>query len=217
MSRSGPVSPEPWRRRLCRVLGLGLCAMIGLVAISQVRQTSVAAADPSAQEWYRLRTCESGNDYSIDTGNDHYGAYQFDLSTWRDMGGSGYPDLAPPGEQDARALMLYRMRGWQPWQCASILGLREDSDARSGRISDIAIPDGTHPAWPGSYYSTGDHGAGIRQWQLQMRHRGAPLGGTGRFGPKTLAVVERVQRVNHLRVTGILGPATWELAWTGRY
>jgi len=33
---------------------------------------------------------------------------------------------------------------------------------------------------PGSvYYNVGDHGAGIRQWQLQMRHRGAPLTGTG--------------------------------------
>ena len=61
--------------------------------------------------------------------SDHSGAYQFDLPTWRSVGGKGYPNLASRAEQDARALILYRTRGWQPWQCASILGLREDAAA----------------------------------------------------------------------------------------
>jgi peptidoglycan hydrolase-like protein with peptidoglycan-binding domain len=230
-SESAERSSEPTtgrsgaRRVLVRIAVLGICAAIGTVTVLELRHTSTAAADPSAQDWLRLRTCESGNNYSINTGNDHYGAYQFDVSTWRSVGGTGYPYKASPAEQDARALILYRMRGWQPWQCAGIVGLREDKDARSGRIDDITVPKGGGPggsggsshAWPGVYYNVGDHSAGIRQWQLQMRHRGAPLTGSGQFGANTLAVVKAVQKQNGLPGSGQLGPKTWDLAWTGKY
>lgn len=66
----------------------------------------------------QLRQCESGNNYSINTGNGYYGAYQFNQSTWASVGGSGLPSNASPAEQDARALTLYNQRGWQPWTCA---------------------------------------------------------------------------------------------------
>jgi hypothetical protein len=51
--------------------------------------------------------CESGGDYSTDTGNGYYGAYQFDQSTWDAYAPSGYqgtnPADAPPAVQDAAA------------------------------------------------------------------------------------------------------------------
>ncbi|MHA3701413.1 transglycosylase family protein [Jatrophihabitans sp. YIM 134969] len=190
---------------------------------------AAANADPSADSWYRLRMCESSNNYRINTGNGYYGAYQFDLATWRSVGGSGYPNQASAAEQDARALQLYRNRGWQPWTCARILGLREDGDARSGRPVTIPGTPGTPttpprppasstaPAWPGVYYSYGDRTAGIATFQRQMATRGAPLTGTGQFGPNTLAVVKRLQAANGIAQTGLLGPVTWKLAWNGRY
>jgi peptidoglycan hydrolase-like protein with peptidoglycan-binding domain len=224
--QSIPQSPSRAARIIRRLGVLGICATIATGALLELRHASTASADPSAHDWYRLRVCESGNNYRINTGNDHYGAYQFDLPTWRGVGGRGYPNQASPAEQDARALMLYRMRGWEPWQCAAIVGLREDRDARSGRVSDITVAGGGSPAsptprrshaWPGVYYSLGDNSAGIRQWQLQMRARGAPLTGSGQFGPHTLAVVKAVQQQNGLGVTGLLGPNTWALAWNGSY
>jgi peptidoglycan hydrolase-like protein with peptidoglycan-binding domain len=115
---------------------------------SLVLAGSSANADPSAHTWHRLRTCESSDNYRINTGNGYYGAYQFDLATWRSVGGNGLPNRASKPEQDARALILYRERGWQPWTCASILGLREDSDARSGRTGDIHVGHSHAPAKP---------------------------------------------------------------------
>lgn len=184
-----------------------------------------ASADPSAHAWYRLRACESGNNYAINTGNDHYGAYQFDLPTWHGVGGRGYPNRASKAEQDKRALILYRERGWQPWECATILGLREDGDARSGRTSDIQLPRSTStgtsgiPAFPGGshWYLYGEWNRHIKTFQDQMHRRGYFPVGTGEYGPHTLQVVKRLQRLNGLVPNGYIGPNTWRLAWVGRY
>ncbi|WP_375501892.1 peptidoglycan-binding protein [uncultured Jatrophihabitans sp.] len=214
-----------------RLVAVG--ALLVTAGTSVVLTTSSASADPTPNTWYRLRICESGNNYKINTGNDHYGAYQFDLSTWRSVGGSGYPQNASKAEQDARALILYRKRGWQPWQCASILGLREDSDARSGRMSDITISTGGStgsttppttttggiPAFPGGthWYTYGEMSSNIKILQDQLHKRGYLPVGTGAYDASTLAVVKQLQRLNGLIPNGYIGPNTWRLAWTGTY
>jgi hypothetical protein len=115
-----------------RVLRLG--AVVAAVAVAQLAVGQAAQADPASDAWHRLRVCESGENYSTNTGNGYYGAYQFSLGTWRGVGGTGYPNQASRAEQNYRALYLYRMRGWQPWTCASRLGLVEDRDAGSRRV-----------------------------------------------------------------------------------
>jgi peptidoglycan hydrolase-like protein with peptidoglycan-binding domain len=207
-----------------RVVALATVAA-SATAVAMLLPGNTATADPSAHTWYRLRMCESSNNYSTNTGNGYYGAYQFDLATWRSVGGSGYPNQASPGEQDARALILYRMRGWQPWTCASILGLREDADARSGRINDIHVPGsgsstppGSVPSFPGSrWYHYGDWNNDIKQFQNQMHSRGYFPAGTGQYGPLTLTMVKQLQRLNGLIPNGYIGPNTWRLAWIGKY
>jgi Transglycosylase-like domain len=62
-----------------------------------------------------IRACESGGNYSTNTGNGFYGAYQFDMQTWQSVGGSGNPANASPAEQDKRAAMLMAQRGSSPW------------------------------------------------------------------------------------------------------
>jgi Transglycosylase-like domain len=62
-----------------------------------------------------IRGCESGGNYSTNTGNGFYGAYQFTQSTWNSVGGSGNPAAASPAEQDKRAAMLYAREGASPW------------------------------------------------------------------------------------------------------
>ncbi|GDY28887.1 hypothetical protein GTS_05200 [Gandjariella thermophila] len=107
---------------------LGVSALTLLIAGGAQLAVSVpASAAPGASAWARLRRCESGNRYSLNTGNGYYGAYQFSLRTWRAVGGRGYPHRAVPAEQDRRALDLYRKRGWRPWAgCARRLGLIDD-------------------------------------------------------------------------------------------
>ena len=72
--------------------------------------------EPTEQHWYNLRFCESTNNYTAESSNGlFYGAYQFELRTWRTVGGTGNPAHARPEEQDARARLLYARRGDQPW------------------------------------------------------------------------------------------------------
>jgi hypothetical protein len=120
-----------------RLLGAGLAFATALTAFTLISAPS-AAADPSANDWARVRMCESSNNYAINTGNGYYGAYQFNLATWQSVGGAGRPDLNSPAEQDYRALYLYRMRGWQPWTCAGLLNLTNDSSAMNKIVPTYA-------------------------------------------------------------------------------
>ena len=71
---------------------------------------------PSEAQWAALRRCESGGNYGIvDRSGTYRGAYQFDMQTWRGVGGTGDPAAASVEEQDYRARLLYAHRGPQPW------------------------------------------------------------------------------------------------------
>ena len=72
----------------------------------------------------KIRACESGNRYTLNTGNGYYGAYQFSLGTWEGLGYSGLPSEAPASTQDAAAYRLFQRGGWGAWpECAAISGL----------------------------------------------------------------------------------------------
>lgn len=70
------------------------------------------------REWlYATRMCESGSSglYRANTGNGFYAAYQFTMSTWNSVGGSGYPHNASRIEQDYRAVRVLLSQGKGAW------------------------------------------------------------------------------------------------------
>jgi hypothetical protein len=97
---------------------------------SRVRRVSQSRVRPAplpvgADVWARLRQCESGGRYNINTGNGFYGAYQFLPSTWRGLGYPGMPHQAPPEVQDEAARKLQARSGWGQWPaCTRKLRLR---------------------------------------------------------------------------------------------
>lgn len=83
-----------------------------------------APVAPTPGVWAELRECESGDNYTIDTGNGYYGAYQFSLATWQGLGYPGFPNQAPPAVQDQAAEQLQARSGWGQWpECSAKLGL----------------------------------------------------------------------------------------------
>ncbi|MFD2830692.1 LysM peptidoglycan-binding domain-containing protein [Corticicoccus populi] len=77
---------------------------------------STQPASNSGQNWGALAACESGGNPGVVSANGLYhGLYQFDVQTWRSVGGSGLPSQASAAEQTKRAEILYSQRGAQPW------------------------------------------------------------------------------------------------------
>lgn len=77
--------------------------------------------DPAT--WDQLAQCESGGNWSIDTGNGYYGGLQFSLATWQDYGGTGYPHHASKATQITIGKKLQAAKGWSAWPgCARRLG-----------------------------------------------------------------------------------------------
>lgn len=75
--------------------------------------------------WERLAQCESGGNWSANTGNGFYGGLQFTPSSWRAVGGQGLPHQASKAEQIARGQRLQAQQGWGAWPaCSRELGLR---------------------------------------------------------------------------------------------
>lgn len=86
---------------------------------------STAPAVASGSVWDSLAICESGGNWSINTGNGYYGGLQFSLGTWQAVGGSGLPSEASREEQIARAQAVLARQGWGAWPaCSAKLGLR---------------------------------------------------------------------------------------------
>jgi resuscitation-promoting factor RpfB len=100
--------------------------LVGTKKTTTSRSTSSSGSStPSGSIWDKLAQCESGGNWSINTGNGYYGGLQFSLSTWRANGGSGMPHEASREEQIRIAKKVQASQGWGAWPaCSSKLGLR---------------------------------------------------------------------------------------------
>lgn len=63
----------------------------------------------------RMAFCESRGRWHLSTGNGFYGGLQFTRSSWRAVGGSGYPHRHSRLEQSYRAVRLVHLQGWGAW------------------------------------------------------------------------------------------------------
>ncbi|TQM32492.1 transglycosylase-like protein with SLT domain [Nocardia bhagyanarayanae] len=101
---------------------VAISAVIGGVGMAYVGQAS-AATD---QEWDSLAACESGGDWSSNTGNGFHGGLQFSPGTWAAYGGVAYAltaDKATREQQIAVAERVLAAEGWSPWAgCSAALG-----------------------------------------------------------------------------------------------
>jgi uncharacterized protein YabE (DUF348 family) len=83
--------------------------------VEPVTRVIVQGSKTPEDAWAKLRMCEAGGDYTRNSGNGYYGAYQFNLSTWQSNGGTGSPHEAAPAVQDEIAKKLFARRGASPW------------------------------------------------------------------------------------------------------
>ena len=99
---------------------------VGTKARPVAAPAASSGAVVSGDVWAALAQCESGgNPKAVSSSGRYYGLYQFSLSTWQSVGGSGLPTDASADEQTARAQALQARSGWGQWPaCSTKLGLR---------------------------------------------------------------------------------------------
>jgi resuscitation-promoting factor RpfA len=92
-----------------------MTAVVLMVTPATPQDSRWKAVRPYNAKLNRMAWCESTGRWYINTGNGYYGGLQFDLSTWRSVGGRGYPHQNSVLEQKYRAVRLIRLRGYSPW------------------------------------------------------------------------------------------------------
>src|SRR6478672_11947433 len=60
---------------------------------------SAASANADSVDWDAIAQCESGGNWSTNTGNGSFGGLQFKQATWSANGGAGNPATASRTEQ----------------------------------------------------------------------------------------------------------------------
>lgn len=113
------------------------------VAAPLLGATSASAA--TASEWDQVAQCESGGNWSINTGNGYYGGLQFSASTWAAYGGTQYAasaDQASKTQQIAVAEKVLAGQGKGAWPNC---GVSLSNAAFDGGSADSGA---TQPAQP---------------------------------------------------------------------
>jgi nucleoid-associated protein YgaU len=101
--------PNAASRTIARVVVAGLAVGAPLALAN-----APAQAAPGV-DWDAIAQCESGGNWSINTGNGYYGGLQFTQGTWTANGGSGSPAGASREEQIRVAENTLRSQGIGAW------------------------------------------------------------------------------------------------------
>ncbi|SDD09476.1 LysM peptidoglycan-binding domain-containing protein [Auraticoccus monumenti] len=114
----------------------GAVAAVGLAAGLSLVGTTTAQAD---SVWDEVAQCESGGNWSINTGNGYYGGLQFSQSTWQAYGGSGRADQASKSEQIRVAKATLQGQGPGAWPvCGARAGLTRSNGGAASSGSESA-------------------------------------------------------------------------------
>ncbi|MEU6299922.1 transglycosylase family protein [Streptomyces erythrochromogenes] len=97
------LSGKGKHRRGSKAVRIVTLAGVAGVAVAAPLMTAGAASAATASEWDKVAQCESGGNWSINTGNGYYGGLQFSSSTWSSFGGKSY---APQANQASKAQQI---------------------------------------------------------------------------------------------------------------
>jgi LysM repeat protein len=111
---------------------------------------SSPAQAATTHDWTGVAECESGGDWSINTGNGYYGGLQFSQSTWAAYGGTALApraDLATPAQQIEIAEKVLTGQGIGAWPtCGSRLTDGTTAAAAEAPAAPAAEASGAAPS-----------------------------------------------------------------------
>ncbi|GAA2219911.1 transglycosylase family protein [Streptomyces nogalater] len=172
------------RRPSKAVRAVTLAGVTGAAVAAPLMAAGNASA-ATASQWDAVAQCESGGNWSINTGNGYYGGLQFSASTWAAYGGTQYAstaDKASKSQQIAVAEKVLASQGKGAWPVCGT-GL-------SGTPYNGSAPSAPAPSTPStpSSPSTQDSGTTTRSTDQQAASRSAerPAASTSKSAGKTV-------------------------------
>ncbi|MGH3857993.1 transglycosylase family protein [Actinokineospora sp.] len=96
-------------------LGIARIASAGALGLAALGIVPAAAQAEPPVNWDAVARCESGGNWSINTGNGYHGGLQFSPSTWKANGGTGPAHQASREEQIRVAENVRRAQGMRAW------------------------------------------------------------------------------------------------------
>jgi resuscitation-promoting factor RpfA len=132
-------------------------ALTGAVIGGGGLAVSAQAQAATDGQWDQVAHCESGNNWSINTGNGYQGGLQFSPSTWRSAGGADFApaaNMATREQQIAVAERVLSRQGRGAWPvCGTGLGSATPRNLAppapdAGQQLDDAAPNGDAPDAP---------------------------------------------------------------------
>ncbi|MFJ3925464.1 transglycosylase family protein [Streptomyces sp. NPDC090022] len=97
------LSGKGKHRRASKATRIVTLAGVTGAAIAAPLMAAGTANAATASQWDAVAACESGGNWSINTGNGYYGGLQFSASTWAGFGGKAY---APQANQATKAQQI---------------------------------------------------------------------------------------------------------------
>ncbi|MFJ4125072.1 transglycosylase [Streptomyces sp. FT05W] len=146
------LSSKGKHRRPSKAVRIATLAGVTGAAVAVPLMGATGASAASVATWDAVAQCESGGNWSINTGNGYYGGLQFSQSSWAAAGGTQYAaraDLATKDQQIAAAEKLLDLQGPGAWSCAGAGGLTNDGvdpgvdtgSAKNGDTDPQAAPE----------------------------------------------------------------------------
>jgi len=122
-------------------------ARVAIAGIAVGAPLAIAATPASATNWDAIAQCESGGNWSINTGNGYYGGLQFTQSTWKAYGGTGSAQSASREQQIAVAERVLQGQGIGAWPvCGKKGGGSTAPKAATGKTTKKVAPKKTTTA-----------------------------------------------------------------------
>ncbi|MGW1511703.1 transglycosylase family protein [Streptomyces sp. NPDC002394] len=158
------------------------------VAVAAPLLTAGTASAATTAEWDTVAQCESGGNWSINTGNGFYGGLQFTNSTWAAFGGTAYApraDLASKAQQIAVAEKVLAGQGKGAWPSCGVglSGASYDGGAAESTPQQPA-PEQTRQAAPKQEAAPKQQERRVEQPTTRSEHRKAPKTVTTPTGKK---------------------------------
>ena len=187
----------------------GIAGVTGTAIAAPLIGASTASA-ASVATWDAVAQCESGGNWSINTGNGYYGGLQFSQSSWEAAGGLQYApraDLATKDQQIAIAEKLLAMQGPSAWSCASAGGLTAGGPAPdinpggSTTNSSSSSSSTSTPAGTSSGSTSGSSGASTTKPAPASTHTtwSKHAKGHGQYTVRSGDTLFKIAKVHHVR------------------